>query len=402
MALMGCDAPDPASNDALPLVWIRGAETETWDQARAGLWWSISLLGGAPTDEAAITVLAQEDDRVSYTLDLDRAGFSEAALAALDDAVAPLRQSDEAAVFGAIDTGRLLMRTLYSPWRYYAITGACPTRDGWRATHLDQDTARFAVTDSLLVPGDREIELRLDPKRWDALAFEAAEGEGALADGSFEAVEHEVLDLMANGQQRFALYGSDGALIPSSTATTAGQPGRCMWCHEDRMQIISSGNADVSGYLTLKQFMVQLSQSQALIDEVRASAASPVDWDEHDVHAYGEALTEHFLSPSAARLGREWGLPEGTVAALLGREGLPTHWSEEYPDLPALYSRGDVDAALPKLLPALAGLSALDLSEGDSSFAPLPTLPSARELDAADWGTLDGADLTWTAALCDP
>ena len=47
-------------------------------------------------------------------------------------------------------------------------------------------------------------------------------------------------------------------------------------------------------------------------------------------------------------------------------------------------------------------MSTLDLSEGDSSFAPLPTLPSARELDAADWGTLDGAELTWTAALCDP
>lgn len=405
MFAAGCGTPQPepdaSAERALPLLWIRGEDAETWDMARAGLWWSISLLGGAPADEAAITVIDADADRVRYTLDLDAAGFSEDALGALDLAVAPLLRSDEREVFGGIDTGRLLMRTLYSPWRYYAITGACDTLPAWSAPRLDGISARFAVTDSLLVPGDREIELRPDPARFDELAFQAAEGEGSLADGSFEAAEHEVLDLMANGQQRFALYGRDGALIPSSTASEAGQPGRCMWCHEDRIQIISAGNADLDGYLTLEQFEFQLSAAQALMDQVRTAAASPVPWSEREVHAYGERLTEHFLSPSADRLSREWGVPEATVAALLA--ALPTHESEEYPELPPLYRRADVDAALSALLPALSTMSALDLApQPPAGFTPAPVLPSARELDPADWGALDGAAEAWTATLCGP
>lgn len=404
VALAGC-TPDEAGapERALPMVWVRGSDAETWDQARAGLWWALSLLGAAPTDEAAVQVVEAGADRVRYTLDLERAGLDEAALEALDEAVAPLLESDEVWTFGAIDTGRLLMRTLYSPWRYYAITGACGTLDEWREVRLGGSVARFAVTDSLLVPGDREITLRPDPTRREELAWQAAEGEGALEDGNFEAVEHEVLDLMASGQQRFAVYGEDGALSPAALATEAGQPGRCMWCHEGDMQIISSGNADVSGYLTLEQFEFQLSASQAVMDALRASLGGPVAWEDPQAHAYGELLEELFLSPSAARLGREWGVPEEQARALVEGLGLSTHLSDEYPELPPLYTRSDVDAALPSLLPLLAPQSSLDLRlPSPGLFAPEPALPSARELDAAEIDGLDGSDLAGTLAPCEP
>lgn len=388
---------------ALPLVWVRGDDTEDWDQARAGLWWALSLLGAAPTDEGAVRVERETADRVLYALDLDALGLEEPALEALDAAVAPLLASDERRVFGGVDTGRFLMATVYSPWRYYAITGACDTLDGWRASRLGEATERFAVTDSLLVDGDREITLRPDPGAWTELAWQAAEGEGSLEDGSFEALELEVLDLMANGQQRFAVYGTDGALRPASTATPAGQPGRCMWCHEGNMQVISDGNVDLYGYITLEQFKFQLSASQALTDQIRGAAQSPVRWGDDEVHAYGELLEEHFLSPSAVRLGREWGVTEEEARALVDGLGLPQHESDEYPDLPPLYTRGDVDAALPGLLSTLAELSALDLpSEPGEDFDPVGVLASARELEPEDFDALDGADGGVELASCGP
>lgn len=403
--LLGCVDAAPGAADPLrpTLVWVRGYDGETWASARDGLWWGLSLLGASPpAGGGVIEVLEPGEARVRFSLDLRAAGFPHAALAPLEEALQDLGASDEAALFGGVDLGRFFMLTLYSPWRYYAIVGACPTLQDWQASRLDAEPAAFAVTDSLLVPGDREVLFNPDPAGQPELAFQASEGQGLLSDGTFAPAEYEVLDLMPNGQQRFAVYGLDGALLPAATQSPAGQPGRCHWCHEGHMQILSPGNEAVPGYLSPDQFQGQLDLAQAVIDATRAREPTAVDWARAgDVHAYAELLVETFLFPSVARLAREWGVEEEALQSKVESLGLALHESEEYPEFPPLLTRADIDRAMPMLLPWIDATTEINLGEiVYSGYEPLPSLASARELAEEDFGALEGRELAAEIDRC--
>ena len=391
-ALSGCGPPEAAPTDERPrLVWVRGYEGDTWEGSEQGLWWQLTLLGAAPPqDGSALEVLEESADRVVLQLDPDLLGLPEAGLEALQASLEELGDSDEARVLGGVDLGRALMRSLYDPWRYYAISGACGTLHDWQTRRRDGPLARFAVTDSLLVPGQREITFDLDPSATVRLAYQATEGDGALSDGSFEAQEHEVLDLMPNGQQRFAVYDRAGALLPAATFSAAGQPGRCMWCHEGNMQILSDADEAVAGYLSPEQFQQQLDASEAWMQQVRDATPSPVPWSDPDVHERGELLVETFLYPSPGRLAREWGLGEAAVRAKLSALGLTWHRSDEFPAQGALLDRTELDSRMNELIPWVAaqGGRAEPLADG---YSPLAVLDSAREVDPADFAGLDGA-----------
>lgn len=389
---VACKDEVPSAEPEVPrLIWVRGYEGDTLEGSEEGLWWQLSLLGAAPpSDGSALAVVEQDADRAVLELDLDALGLPDDGLATLKASFDALQASDEARAFGGVDLGRALMLTLYDPWRYYAISGACGTLDDWRADRLDGEIARFAVTDSLLVPGDRELTFDLDPSPTSRLSFQASEGEGSLLEGSFLPEEYEVLDLMPNGQQRYAIYDGSGALLPAATVSAAGQPGRCMWCHEGHMQIFSDGNEAVSGYLSAELFQEQLDRSEQWTQQVREATPSPVPWEDAEVHERGELLAETFLSPSADRLGREWGLPASLVRARLSALGLSWHLSDEYPEQGPLLDRAELDAQMSTLLPWISaeGGRVEGATEG---YVPQTVLDSARELDPADFPDLDGA-----------
>lgn len=397
LACAGSPKEPPEEGRTTPrLRWVRAYEGDSWEGAVSGLSWQLSLLGAIPpADGGAISVLSADEDRVVLTLDTEALGLGEGARQRLDEVLDGLNQSDEARIFGAVDLGRMLLGTLYDPWIYYTMTGACPTLEAWEKVHLPEDPARFAVNDSLLVPGEREIRLPLDPDSADAVAFLASEGEGSLSDGSFLALEHETLDLMSNGQQRFAVYDGGGEIIPAAAETAAGQPGRCMWCHEGDIQVISAGNEAVEGYLDLASFQAQLDRAQALLDQRRQRVASAVDWSDAEAHARGELLVETFLAPSPERLAREWGLDAASLEALIGPLSLSSAINEEYPEQGPLLSRAELDDALPGLLEGLAALSADEL-DASGGYQPIPTLSSAREPGAEELAGLESADLAAT------
>lgn len=398
----GCERPakdaraetgDGEAGAPARLRWVRGYEGDSWSQSANGLWWQLSLLGATPpADGSAVILLEESDDRVLLELDTARLGLGERARGLLDETLIALGESDEARIFGGVDLGRALLGTLYNPWMYYTMTGACPTLEDWKARYLDEEHGMFVVTDSLLVPGEREIRFNLNPSTHDTLAFLAAEGEGALSEGSFHPLEHETLDLLPNGQQRYAVYDEQGAIAPAAIESGAGMPGRCMWCHEGNMQLLSSGNVPVDGYLDPESFLAQLLQAQAVLEETRAAEDSAILWEDPATHDWGERLVETFLAPSPARLGREWGVPSAEVEAKIAALGLPTHISEEYPEQGALLTRADVDEALPELMSWLAARSEADLTLG-GSYTPIPVPVSARELDEAALALLPGSEL---------
>lgn len=409
LASIGCARPDTAAPVVEPdfstvrLVWVQGHEGETWEMAQEGLRYQLAHLGAVtPAAPAALEVVESSSTRVVFDLDWGGVGLSAEGQAAAEVATASLLDSDEMAVFGAVDLGRFLMRTLYHPWYYLAITEACPTLEDWRASHLSTGAERFAVNDSLLVEGDREIVLNPDPVLASDVAFEAAEGTGSLDEGDFEALEHEVVDLMASGAQRYAIYGADGGLAPVATESPAGTTGRCMWCHEADLQSTLGDNTAVPGYLSPEEFVQQLAGAQAVIDEARGGLSEGADFRTEEVHTWGELLAETFLTPSAARVAGEWGVDVATVEALAEEHGLTWSLSEEYPAFPPALVRAEVDEALSEALADIAQRSALDLELTDGIFEAVPVSPSARALDAEARAALDGADAVAALNLCAP
>jgi hypothetical protein len=217
----------------------------------------------------------------------------------------------------------------------------------------------FAVVDSLLTEGERIIGFHEDYAGHHDLGMTVTTGEGSLADGSFVPVAREVLDVMANGMQRFAIYSLDGHLEPAAEEAwvPAGQPGKCMWCHEGHLQGVVE-QPTVPPHLPHAAFVAALEEMQGLMSGRRAAIG--LDPNGYEAHSWGEQLVQEFNRPSVERVAREWGVAIDEVRSL----NLPDEVDPEYPDLGPLLWRRDVDAA--------------------AGGQVLAVLPDPRELDPAD------------------
>jgi len=185
-------------------------------------------------------------------------------------------------------------------------------------------------------------------KRIEQLAFLAHEGEGILAEKTFVTHETELLDIMPNGQLRFALYDLDGNLKPAATValTRAGKPAKCMWCHESGLHTTLVDYAGVPGYLDRAAFDSLVRERQKILGEYRDALDMQIDYRELQDHTYGELLYLTFEEPSIERLAGEWGVSVDRATELLRAK--PTHAQEEFPYLGTrLYRRADVAALAP-------------------------------------------------------
>ncbi len=324
--LLACTV-EPAVEEPLRLRWLRGYPGETWAEAEEGFWWALSDLGAIPARDT-LEVVDERSDVVVFDLWLSRLGLGEAAVTALAPVAGELGGSAEAAEFGAVDLGRFLLRSLYEPWRYYAITGACVSRPSV------PDAAQYAVTTSLLVTGERLVEYRAEPRSVSDILFVAGEGEGSLLDGTFVASEHEVVSVMANGQFRYSIYDDSGTLAPHATVGPAGQPGKCRWCHEYRLQTGTPENQSAPGYVDYAGWIDDVEVATAVVGEARDQVLV-VAWPGVEAHDRAEWLAESFMFPDAERVALEYGRVD--------LDGLPTTDLTEYGWVDR-YQRADVDA----------------------------------------------------------
>jgi len=345
-ALSGACADDPGPpsdpRDVIELRWLKAYEQESRSAVETGLLWGLSLLGAKLPEGAS--VIRWHEDRI--TLDLARAQVLEGTTPAWRQLVEAMKASGEYRAHGALDIGRFMALTLGSPNHYYALTGA--TADYAKARERYRFEGRRAdIVQSAVALGSRRIEVSIADTA-PQIAFVAFEGSGSLGNGTFIPHEMELLDMMPNGQLRFALYDLDGRLKHGATPelTKAGKPAKCMWCHESGFQPTYVEYTAVDGSYTRREFDALITQRQRMLYEYRDQLSPLIKYRNRQDHTFGELLYLTFEEPSRERLAAEWGVTVEQATRLLRDK--PTHAQEEFAYLGVkLYRREDVDHLAP-------------------------------------------------------
>jgi len=379
---------DTAGGEAPELVHLRWIESHPdmgLDEALAGLYWALGSLGAAlPTAETPVEVVGADVGEVWLTLDITALGLEPEAEAALWDAVAPVVASDEHEQLGAVDLGRFLMRTVYEPWHYYAITGACSDLAEWEAVRAPEDPLIFELSESALTGEERTIRLPPAHVEVPGLRYQV---------GQDDHIAREVVGLMGNGRQRFAVYDEAGSLAPATPVEhPAGTPGRCMWCHEGR--IMGTFSQDDTGEgLSTEEFLATIAAHQETLDAWRGELDTHMDLaGEKEVHVWGELLVESFLHPTPARVALEWGWTEAELLTFAEERGATFEEHTEYGDHGLVLVRAEVDGWMASHydeVQAGAGgsLPALD------DFDVLEVVSDSRVLDPDTAALAGGPDL---------
>jgi len=336
------DGPPSDPRDVVELRWLKAYPDESRADVETGLLWGLSLAGAHLPQGAR--VIRWHDERI--TLDLARAEVLAGTQPAWRDFLAALKASGEYRTHGAVDVGRFMAIMLGDPRRYYALTGAVPDYSRARGQYRFDDKPAAIVTSGVAL-GSRRIDLSLAQSARE-LAFVGFEGTGSFFDGSFTPRERELVDVMPNGQLRFALYDLEGRLKQGATPqlTRAGKPAKCMWCHESGLMIALAEYPPVPGYYGRAEFDAQIERRRELLREFRRHVDTQIEYGHRQDHTFAELLYLSFEEPSLERLAREWGVTPGRAAELLA--GKPTHAQAEQTRLgEALYRREDVEGLAP-------------------------------------------------------
>jgi len=340
-----CSGPPAPSNPdlSIELRWIKSYSGESRSDVETGLLWALSFLGATlPIDGR--DPFSWHDNIV--TLHLDHAGIGAGTQPAWEQLLASMKAGEEYTARGALDIGRFVALTLCSSKHYYAVTGADARYEEAYANHV-YVKEHAAIVESAVSLGERLIEIGTEPTVA-GIAFVAHEGRGSVARGTFVGGERELIDIMPNGQLRFALYDTNGDLKPAADRafTAAGKPSKCLWCHEIGLSRPFKGRTSVPGYVSLREFEDQIAGRMQELRLARSKLRSRIDFKRAQDHTYAELLYITFYEPSAERIAGEWNVPVAQVRETLS--GLPTHAHDEFDFLGRqLYRRSDVDRLAP-------------------------------------------------------
>ena len=328
------------------LRWIKSHNSETKDELLKTLKWNISYLGGALQKGTLNKAMNWEND-VCFTIDFGKVGFSDKAKEELIKLNSIFKFSEEHKKMNGIDVGRFVMLTTNSSNHYYAISEAKRTLEGIKTTYKFANT-QAAIIESGVSFGHRLISISDHAlKGEDLLAFIASEGVGSILNNDFEPKEYEVIDVMSNGQLRYAIYNENGNLIPAGDPEIgiSGKPSKCMWCHETEPLPPFQATTSVGGYLTPMQFRKRIFDELLNIASLREKLNLDIDYSNIKDHTINEVFYISFMEPSAERLSSEWGIPLAETLIILAE--YQTHVHHEFPFLGQLYYRHEIDNLAP-------------------------------------------------------
>lgn len=338
----------PKERLTINLRFLKAFPGQTFFEIKTGFLWSLAYLG-AELPLGCYPKLVKQIERHRFEVNLYEAGFPNFALQPLAKILDSLKNTDEYARMCGIDVGRFVALTVHSPRHYYSISGAAPTFSEFQKRHglTVENQLVFPVKNSNVTKGERVLKFKMTENPLE-FAFFAEEGRGSFENGDFQASEFETLDVMPNGQLRFAVYDKNGNLLPGTSPEfgSAGKPGKCLWCHESALQNLFFGTPKIGEYLSPEDFSKTISRMQKNLKIFQKSRKSEIVFENEFDHAAHELLAQSFFEPSLERIAAEWEWPKHRVSPFL--KGLKTHRNPEYPALDSvLFDRREIDRLMP-------------------------------------------------------
>lgn len=334
------DQPD------IELIWHKSYSSETRNDIDTGMLWALSFLGAEwPAGSYNKTVVWLKDNRAE--LHLDQAGFNPSAAAALSEIILAAKSSEEYNVHGAFDLGRFVALCLLSSPNYYAITGVPKKLDDFLAGSTILNDSAAAIRKSTVSKVDRLVHMTDTNEEVNRAKFVAKEGTLDSVSSYFELEEFEVMDIMSNGQLRFAVYNKLGDLLNGSDSiySNGGKPSKCLWCHETNINRNFIPHASHPAFVSVDEFNVRVGKWQENLLLFRSTLQTDVEFDQRQNHTFTELLYIGFMEPSADRLASEWGMEKIEVETLLS--SIPKHDHDEFNFMTDLYHRRDVEDFAP-------------------------------------------------------
>lgn len=330
---------------SLTISYTLNYEGDSWQKNRTGLLWALSYLG-ADLPKGSFDKNIEWVNKRSFRIHFHELGFNDQALQALKVIADSIEQTPQYKKMKSLDLGQFIALTVGSSWHYYAITGVPSHYTDFLKAHQFRETHRFPLLHSTVANHHRLITGSSDGSILHAV-FIAEEGECDLTDSLFKTMFYEVMDIMPNGQLRFAVYDASGQLADASPRLLgrAGKPAKCIWCHEIKIQPLFAATDSIYGRMGPHEFQqLVISHNQAL-DAYRESLQSDIDFSRKQDHTLMELAYISYMEPSVKKLAQEWHLPRWKIRRLLKKE--LTHTHEEFGFLTGLYNRADVTPYAP-------------------------------------------------------
>ena len=204
----------------------------------------------------------------------------------------------------------------------------------------------FFLTHSSVARHQRVIKYNISDSILQSV-FIAEEGKLCENMSMFEAEVYEVLDVLSNGQLRFAIYNKLGNLVDASPKSygEAGKPAKCIWCHEIVFQPLFVKTDSVKNSISPSEFKEVISNRNFHLNNYRKTLHSEIDFDKKQDHTLMELLYINYYEPSLKKLSKEWNMDEIALKKILKNN--QTHTHHEFKYLIDLYTRSDIEKFSP-------------------------------------------------------
>ncbi len=332
-------------NTKINLRFNLAYKEDSIDKQKKGLLWALSFLGAELPKGTFERSLIKKDSTI-FELDVTKVGFNKNAINALSTIIENLKESEEYKQKKGIDLGEFIIYTLGSSWHYYEITGVCKTINEFKQKHNFNNAVVFPVTNSSVAKGHRLIEIT-NTNEINKIAFLAHEGTGEINNNTFNSETTETVDIMKNGQQRFAIYNKEGNLIASSERKfgEAGKPIKCLWCHEIYIQPLYLKNEITKGYISPLEFDSIVNSKMDYITSYRNKLKTDLNYSKKQEHTLMELLYITYMEPSKLKLENEWGINPFNLETLFIFN--KTHQHKEFKYLENLRYRNEIKTNSP-------------------------------------------------------
>ena len=343
----------PQESESINLRWNQSYPHENINNAIIGLFWCLSHVGAQNTNPISSGIEANGN---IIKLRISSLGFSSNAKESIQGLHQYITKSPEYVQNNSIDLGRYITLLIGASNHYYQITGV--------PNNLRQQMANYTLLSETGFVNNSSISahhrtIRFSKQEDLSQLFISIEIDSVTK----ETLEFETMELMENGQFKYAIFDSDSQRISAAITdgSNAGKPAKCMWCHESNVNPMFRNQNDYTGFLTFNQLQDTLLYFRNELYSQQTFLTNGVDFSEKQAHTQMELQYIMFKQPSAMRLANEWKLSISEVEQLLAN--MPKNNYPEFSFLPYGYIRNDIEIFAP-----VKGLITPDNVREKSSF----------------------------------